>query len=245
MKSKVLSLRVHGFTLVELLLGLAITAIIGVSVFSMFFSGVKLDDKLQHLHENYVGLLLADHVMTHDLENAITLDFSSSYPDALVFEGRKNEFSFLIQTSKGIRHIRYFCGIPDDVAIVRRMTGRVVNPLNKVLDHGQAVLSVDFLMRQESSLVDWLNETTQYSSIQVIAASFKKNSFHCQYSSSDKDLSGNSAQILSYSDTWDKKILPSSVSCSFTLYDPKNVQYGLMFKREIFLSPIIGRAHEQ
>ena len=91
MKHKIL----NGFTLVELILGMAITAIIGLSVYNMFWQAMKLDDKMRRIHENYMEVLMANQALTHDLENAVSLDFSGSYPDVKIFDGQKNEFSFL------------------------------------------------------------------------------------------------------------------------------------------------------
>ena len=78
MKLKAAVKNSRGFTLIELLLGLAIAAIIGVCVYNMFWSAVKLDDKMRHVHDNYLEVLMADWGMTHDLENAISLDFTAS-----------------------------------------------------------------------------------------------------------------------------------------------------------------------
>ena len=102
-----------GFTLVELLLGLAISAIIGLSIYNMFWSAMKLDDKMRRVHDNYMEVLMADQGLTHDLENAINLDFSTSYPDAVIFDGQKTELSFLTQTSRGIKRVRYYSGLLD------------------------------------------------------------------------------------------------------------------------------------
>src|ERR1700683_4046896 len=99
-------MKLKGFTLVELLLGLTIGAIIGLCVYNMFWSAMKLDDKMRRVHDNYMEVLMADQGLTHDLENAINLDLSASYPDSKVFDGQKNGFSFITQTSKGIKRVR-------------------------------------------------------------------------------------------------------------------------------------------
>ncbi len=66
---------------------------------------------MRHVHDNYMEVLMADQVLTHDLENAINLDFSGSYPDAIVFDGQQTEFSFLTQTPTGIKRVRYYSGL--------------------------------------------------------------------------------------------------------------------------------------
>jgi prepilin-type N-terminal cleavage/methylation domain-containing protein len=234
--------RPDGFTLVELLLGLVITAIIGASVYNMFWSAMKLDDKMRRVHDNYMEVLLADQSLTHDLENAISLDLSGSYPDAVVFDGQKEEFSFLTQTPKGVKRVRYYSGLSDG-EVARSMIGRVTNP--SVTTGSKGSLPIEFLMRQESSLADWLNETNADTSIQIVAAGLKKGSFNCQYAPFSKDLHSSGSQGIDYKDSWDDKGLPLAVSCSFILYDPQKPEAGLMFKRDIFLAPVASYHNEQ
>ncbi len=235
----------HGFTLVELLLGLVITAIIGVSIYNMFWSATKLDDRMRRVHDNYMEVLMADQGLSHDLENAISLDFSASYPDAVIFDGRPQEFSFLTQTAKGIKRVRYFSGLIDQGSVTRTMVGRVTNPSSSITSFSLKSLPIEFLLRQESSLGDWLNETTTDTSVQVVAAGLKKDSFNCQYAPFSKNLHTSGAQGIDYQDSWTDPGLPLAVSCNFVLYDPKQPQAGLMFKREIFLSPVPSYHHEQ
>jgi len=228
----------NGFTLVELLLGLAIGAIIGVSVYNMFWASLKLDDKMRRVHDNYMEVLMADQSLTHDLENAINLDFSASYFDAQIFDGQKTGFSFLTQTPTGIKRVRYYSGLYDQGTVTKTMIGRVTNPSSRVTTYSKESLPIEFLLRQESSLADWLNETTNDTSTQMVAAGLKKGSFNCQYAPFAKDLHTSGSKGIVYEDSWDDKELPLAVSCSFILYDPKNVQKGLMFKRDIFLAPV-------
>ena len=235
----------YGFTLVELLLGMVITAIIGLTVYNMFWQSMKLDDKMRRVHENYTEILMANQAMTHDLENAITIDFSASYPGSKIFDGQTQEFSFLTQTPKGIRRVRYYSGLYDQGAVTREMIGRVVNLSSKEAINVKGSLPVEFLLRQESSLADWLNETTIDTSVQIVAAGLKKESFSCRYAPYVKNLHTTGSKGIDYKDSWEDKGLPLSVSCNFVLYDPKNPQQGLMFRRDMFLAPVKNFYNEQ
>jgi len=252
MKPKAAVKHTEGFTLIELLLGLAIAAIIGVCVYNMFWVSLKLDDKMRRVHDNYMEVLMADRGLTHDLENAVDLDFSASYHDAVIFDGQKEEFSFLTQTPRGIKRVRYYTGLYQG-SVAKTMIGRVVNPSNAIKDYPKDSLPIEFLLRQESSMADWLNETTNDTSTQIVAAGLKKDSFNCQYAPFVKDLHTSGSQGIVYSDTWDDKGLPMAVSCSFILYEPQKPgsaallgeEKGLMFKRDIFLPPVPSYYHEQ
>jgi len=238
MKLKAVIKRRGGFTLVELLLGLTIGAIIGAGVYNMFWSAMKLDDKMRRVHDNYMEVLMADQALSHDLENAVNLDFSASYPDAQIFDGQNTEFSFLTQTPSGIKRVRYYSGLMEGTA-AKSMIGRVTNPSVPVLSND--ALPIEFLMRQESSMGDWLNETTDNTSTQIVAAGLKKGSFNCQYAPVVKDLHMSGAKGISYQDAWNDKGLPMAVSCSFILYDYKKPDAGLFFKKDIFLAPVVTK----
>jgi prepilin-type N-terminal cleavage/methylation domain-containing protein len=240
-----MEIKIKGFTLVELLLGLLIGAIIGVSVYNMFWASMKLDDKMRRVHDTYMEVLMVDQGLTHDLENAVELDLSASYPGTVIFDGQKTEFSFLTQTPKGIKHIHYYSGLPDQDSVTKTMIGRVTNPSNKTTDYSSGTSPVEFLMRQESSLADWLNETANDTSTQIVAAGLKKGSFKCQYAPFVNNLHTSGSPGIVYSDTWDEKGLPLAVSCHFTLYDPKKPDEGLVFKRDILLAPVPGYHEEQ
>lgn len=245
MKLKAAFKRRNAFSLVELLLGLAVTAIIGVSVYNIFWSAMKLDDKMRRVHDNYMEVLMADLGLTRDLENAVDLDFSGSYPDAVVFDGQKQEFSFLTQTPAGIKRVRYYSGMLDQGNVTKAMIGRVVNPSSSIKNYSAGSLPVEFLIRQESSMADWLNDTAIDTSSQIVAAGLKKGSFNCQYAPFAKDSHASGPKEIEYQDSWDEKGLPLGVSCSFVLYDPQKPREGLMFKREIFLAPVPSYYNEQ
>ncbi len=66
----------------------------------MFWSAMKLDDKMRRVHDNYMEVLMADQGLTHDLENAVSLDFSASYPDAY-FQRPKNRIFFFNTNTEG------------------------------------------------------------------------------------------------------------------------------------------------
>ena len=237
--------RLKAFTLVELLLGLTIGSIILLSVYNMFWQATKLDDKMRHVHENYSEVLMADQALSHDLENAIPMDLSGSYPDAKIFDGQKTEFSFLTQTPKGIKRVRYYSGLWDQGAVSRSMIGRVVNESGNAGSYSRGSIPVEFLLREESSLADWLNDTANDTSIQIVAAGIKKESFNCHYARFVKNLYTEGSKSIEYKDAWEDKGLPMSVSCDFTLYDPKKPEQGLMFKRDIFLAPVVSYYNEQ
>ncbi len=225
------------FTLIELLLGLAIAGIIGLSVYSLFWSGIKLDDKSRRAHENAMEVLIADQGLTKDVENAINLDLSANYPALKVFEGHKNEMAFLIPTATGINRVRYFSGMVDFGKVTKTLVGRKLTHLSPMTS-ADGSLPIEFLLRQETSLVDWANQKNTQGPVQIVAAGLKKGTFNCQYAAFNKDIYTQGPQAVKYEDRWDNKKLPMAVRCGFVVYDPAAPQTGMVFKRDMFLAPL-------
>ncbi|MDE2027537.1 MAG: hypothetical protein KGJ11_03210, partial [Candidatus Omnitrophica bacterium] len=141
------------------------------------------------------------------------------------------------QTSRGLKRVSYYSSSSVRGRGGQSFIGRVTNPSRRNLA-GRA--PVEYLLRQESSLADWLNDADNDTSIQVVTSKLKRGSFNCRYTAKSKDLNTLGAKALDYQDSWDKKGLPLAVSCRFVLYDPGNVQPNLSFKRDIFLAPLAG-----
>ncbi len=70
----------HAFTLIELLLGLSIFALIALSVYSVFWGGMRMTRKAKHLNPIYREMRLALDLLSVELENMVPYDFSGSTP---------------------------------------------------------------------------------------------------------------------------------------------------------------------
>ncbi|MBI4310045.1 MAG: hypothetical protein HY591_06920 [Candidatus Omnitrophica bacterium] len=219
-------------------MGLAIAAIIGMSVYNLLWSGMKLDDKLRRMHGNYMEALKADQMLTKDLENAIGLDLSANYPDQKVFDGQKHGLAFLTVTPQGIRRVRYSSGMVDFGKVTKTLIGKKISRLDRMTFLREGALPIEFLLRQETSLADWANEVKTQGRPQVVAAGLRKGTFNCRYAPFTQDMHVTGRKAIVYADHWDKQGLPMAVSCGFSLYDHKNPRADIMFRRDIFLAPL-------
>ncbi len=229
--------RKEGFTLVEVLLGAAIISVIGLAVSNVFWTSMKLDDKLRLIHENYMEVLIADQAMTRDLENALSLDYSANYSDLKIFSGEKRAVEFLTATNNGIKRVRYYSGLIDFGKATKTIIGKKIRRLSKE-SFNKDSLPIEFLLRQESSLSDWMNQSRDKAKVEIIAAGLKKDSFVCQYAPPSKDIAALGPKAVTYKDQWNQAGMPISVSCRFAMYDPRNPKADINFKRDFFLSPV-------
>lgn len=227
--------RNRAFTLVELLLGLAIAGIIGVAVYSLFWMGLKLDKRLRSMHENYTELLIADQSLSGDLENAVWVDLSLSYPDLKTFDGQSKEIEFVTRTPKGLKRVRYYSGLVDWGETTRTIIGGKLGNQSRTLFSSEE-MPVEFLLRQETDFTDWVNNTP--GPVQIVAAGLRKGSFRLRYAPFTKEIKDSGHKALTFSEVWDGLNLPMVVQCSFSLYSSGNPDKDIAFSRDIFLAPL-------
>lgn len=220
---------IKGFTLIEVLLGLIIFAIIGLSAYNVFWMGMKVDHKANGINRSYVELKAALDLVSKDLENAFVYDLSASYPKELFFRGGPDQMAFLSVIKDEIKSVRYYLDLPDWGRVTRTIVGRHVKDLKQEIP-------IQFLMRQEISLPEYLSKKTQVPEGEIIVAAVKKSGLKLAYgilqkNSKDKDQ----LKKMIWKDSWTQNALPNAVRLEITLYDQANPRTGVIFKREIYL----------
>ena len=113
MKAKKMKRNNLAFTLLEVLLGLTIFAVIGVSIYNTFATAIRLNrqaDSVTQLYRDGAGTIAQ---MAKDLESAVAYDFSSSYPEKKMFAGSADSMEFIIPTGKGLAAVKYGLNKPD------------------------------------------------------------------------------------------------------------------------------------
>jgi type II secretory pathway component PulJ len=97
-----------GFTIVELLLGIMLSALIAVSVYETLFSGIRISQRIAgSVGGDSRQIMIVIDTFAREIANAIAYDFSPSYPSRFSFEGDKRRVTFLNGDARGIRVIRY------------------------------------------------------------------------------------------------------------------------------------------
>ncbi|MFA5088204.1 MAG: prepilin-type N-terminal cleavage/methylation domain-containing protein [Candidatus Omnitrophota bacterium] len=102
-----------GFSLIEILLGLALFSIVALILYNVFFGGIKVNRKSESASQMYREARWAFDRITSDLENMVPYDFSNSYPGSLAFSGGSNGFELLLATGTGLERVRYSLQSPD------------------------------------------------------------------------------------------------------------------------------------
>ena len=229
-----------GFTLIEILLGTIITAIIGLVAFQVLWSGMVLDQRLRWVHQHYARALMADELITRDLENAVNVDFSVSYPSLKSFDGKSQSFEFLTATRNGIKRVKYFSGDLNRGSIKKTVIGGHVTRLNTMKFVNESA-AVEYMFRQESSLSQWTKSDSRDATVEIIAPGLKKDSFKCMYAERSAEITFRRKDAIAYLPKWDNQELPMAVSCQWAFYDQRQPHGDVLVKRDFFLSPLVGK----
>jgi len=230
----------EGFTLIEVLLGIVIFSIIALTLYNVFWMGIKIDNRSEGINKNYQEARLAFEVLSQDLENAILYDFSASYPQEISFKGQADQFSFLLPNEDGVEKVRYYLGMPDWEKITRVIIKQHMNHLSHITLTSNEDAPIRFLMRQEVLLSTDLSKGKNTSLGEVIAAGIKKDSLRFQYGFIKQDASSPNPthKEIIWKDTWEDVTLPLAVRVEMTLFDIDNPEGGEVLQRDIYLAPV-------
>ena len=97
-----------GFTLIEVLVGLIIFALISVSLYNSFHIALKLKERSLDTNKVFREARWTMAQLDGDLENAVWYDFSGSYEEKSSFTGNENEICFVIHTPEGLKVVWYY-----------------------------------------------------------------------------------------------------------------------------------------
>ena len=147
----------NGFTLIELILAISIFAIIGLTVYSIFASSIKISAYSEGQGDVYRQSRWILDLMSRELEAAVNYDFSNSYEDLSPFSGNKDEIRFLIRTDEGLKSVKYYLILPESSQIHEVVIGKKYKK-NVDIDLENETAEQDYyLVREEKSFVDFLN----------------------------------------------------------------------------------------
>ncbi|MCA9408173.1 MAG: prepilin-type N-terminal cleavage/methylation domain-containing protein [Candidatus Omnitrophica bacterium] len=198
----------NGFTLIELLLAISIFSIIGLTVYSVFSSGIRLSEYSEGQGDIYRQARWILDLMSADLEAAVNYDFSSFYAEKSAFLGNKEEIQFLKETTGGLKVIKYFLIVPESSSIHKVIIGKKYKKNVDINLVNSQAESRYFLVREEKSFLDFLTDVnSDKNSLEVIATNFAADGLRFSYGFLDQQDSSES----SWRDQWDRKYVPINV----------------------------------
>lgn len=199
--------RLGGFTLIELILGLAIFAIVALIISGTFWGGIQLSRRSQTEKDTFGQMRLSLDLLSREIENMVPYDCSASYPKESTFEGKEKEIRFVSATPKGLKAVRYYLVDPAEGHVHEVLVGATYQKNVKVTSMFQKGGGVRYLVRQETDLMDYLNATAQDDTpFEIIATNIRPGSLRFAYGYTE----GN-GQGYTWETGWQEAYLPAAV----------------------------------
>lgn len=178
----------RSFTLIELLLGLLIFAVISAGLYGVFMGAFKFDRTARRLHAYSRDVRLAFDVLSRDVENALP------YPqvidgETIAFEGSSARIVLYLVDASGLRRVEYFTG---DLMRGQPSSGR-------------------YLLRQSQKLPDFWQKRPGTAELMGIVGGVSGDGFRFRFGRMDDQ------GRLAFQDQWKGAHLPDvvRVECSF------------------------------
>ena len=197
-----------GFTLLELLLGLSIFAVIAVCVYGTFSNGIQLSRRAQYDNKIYHDVQLSIGLMANELENMVGYDFSNSYKDRSSVVGEEDRITFILPTQLGLRVISYYIDSPPKANIHKTIIGQTYSKNVKTVLYSEERLKTEDLFRKERSFADYLNsDEDKNAEVEVVATNIKANGLKFSYGY----LEGEDTKKILWKNTWAYNYIPSDI----------------------------------
>ncbi|MCA9404960.1 MAG: prepilin-type N-terminal cleavage/methylation domain-containing protein [Candidatus Omnitrophica bacterium] len=209
----------RAFTLLELLLGLMLFALIGVTAYSVFSSAISLRNRAGGQGDIYKEILWSVEGMSRELENMVFYDFTNSYPGMTAFYGEASEISFLNSTDDGLKVIRYYLSDPDGGSVYEVNVGATHQGNVTVREGSSEERPVSYLIREEIPFIDFVNKRQDSSYVEIISRNVSRGSlrFSFAYKESDEEAYG-------YKNVWVNNYNPSVVRIQMDYVLPETNQ---------------------
>ncbi|MDO8580570.1 MAG: prepilin-type N-terminal cleavage/methylation domain-containing protein [Candidatus Omnitrophota bacterium] len=220
----------RGFTLIELILGLSIFALVALNVYSIYTGGIRLSRRADTQNTMFREARMALDLMAFDLENMIPYDFSNSYPQQTAFRGEENKITFLMATSDGLNVVSYFLVVPEKVSIHRVIIGKRTSKNVRISNVTQQGLRLESLVRKEQSLISYLNGEDNESLTELIAVNVKEGSLKFSFAY----LKDEESQEAIWKDAWGLNYIPSRIRLKIDFVNPSDLN-TIPFTKEILV----------
>jgi len=196
-----------GFTVLELILGLVIFALVGFCLFQMLINGVETYKRAAFSSRTYLQMFKAFDTFDQDFGDMFRFDFSNVDPTWLSFSGDASSMQMVVSAHDGIRVIRY-----------------------KKVDNGAQVT----IKRQSMPLKDFLADRNVQTNGQIVIKNIVNDGFKLSYAKSFPQTPGVKRQ-LEWQSTWMLPEFPAAVKVEMRLVGFKERQLPIEFTRIYYL----------
>ena len=221
----------HGFTFIEMLIGISIFAVVALTLFTVFWTGVKVSHRSEDSNRVYREARWAFDRIADDLESAVPYQFRNSYPDRLAFSGTSDSVTFIVPQEDGLTAVEYTLKEIDLGAVHKTVLGnRHANVKSIEADYNEDAVKAAAFVRKGVSFAEHL---------QSVSFSEVKGSILTVLLKLEEGVSFSYArktdEQLVWKEEWKEESLPFLVRIKFTFLDPQNEGKYMVLRKDIFI----------
>lgn len=203
-----LNSKMSGFSIIEVILALGITAVMAGSVFMVYANAIRLETRSRELNEVTFRSYMIFKAIEDDIGRSVSYRFrapdgNGEYPG---FIGEKDRIVFAVQTQQGLRWVEYSLQDPSDEVIRKTTVGRrYYKNEDQVLDQTIIERKARSLVRQQSLLNSVSPDDSRKEGSEVVVNGLYPEDFSLMYGSPDKNAG------IVWKDAWNDPVLPSAI----------------------------------
>lgn len=203
------SIKKYGFTLIELLLGLTLFSLVLLTLYSTFYSGIRLSRQTDRQGNVYREARWALTLIERELENMVGYDYSGSYEGKYPFMSSDGRFSFILASPQGLKVITYYVLRPDEGDIFKVIIGETyAKNVSTVVSQESASKKEAYLIREEKTWTDFINDTQgEDAQKEIIAGHLTEDGLRISFGYSV----GEDSKETQWKESWDGNYIPSMV----------------------------------
>lgn len=219
-----------GFTLIEMLLGLMIFALVAVSLYGILSSGIKISRRSDDANKIYREIQWSLDAIARDLENMATYSYSQDGVPKTAFSGGSTDVSLILPTPAGLKTVSYYLEEPQFGSIVKTVIGGHHKGNKTIVSQSESGFTLHSLIREEESFLI----SDEPAEKGVLSFYVKPGSLKFSYAYYQGE--GENAQVI-WSDTWTKEYIPFAVRVELAFVNPGKSGEALTVQRNVCIPP--------
>ncbi len=227
-----LNSKMSGFSILELILALGITAVMAGSVFMVYTHAVRLESRSRELNEVTLRSYMIFKTIEDDIGRSVAYRFRAGDGNGEVpaFLGEKDRLAFVTETDQGLRWVDYSLDEPETEGTVRTtiMGRRYSRNEDQVLSESITENKTRAFKRQLSLFDAATPDDSRHEQTEIIVPGVGPEDISFQYARSQKQ-SG-----LAWAASWYDLDLPSAIRVDVRLYAGQS-QQGIQYSKVIVL----------
>ncbi len=230
------------FTLIEILLAITLMSLIFVGVYSAFWGGISLSKRSEDNSELFREIRWGVDLMSGDLENMVTYDFSGSYPDKSAFIGNEEKVSFIIEDKSGLSVVSYYLLKPDAVKRHQVIIGQTFKKnVSGTISQETKALASHYLVREKNGFIDFLmGVPAESDEIEIVSTHMAEDGLNFSFGFTEEN-----SREMTYKSEWINNYIPSNIIIEVDFLLPDKEQKLLSFKREVLIPSGYGGSTQE